>query len=147
VGGVQKYNTPSTGVDKYQNNLIMPDFEVGDYVQAIGLVNSQQLNRQVGKVVKRQNASGRFAVQFPQQGAPAGGGAAGSPSAPPKLIKATNLRKPVIPLDKDEPWSVFLNPDGSEAGIKIENGKGKICVDCKCDLDGKYHLHEMGEYR
>ena len=39
-------------------------FHIGDLVVATGLVNAQQLNGKIGKVARKENASGRVAVKF-----------------------------------------------------------------------------------
>lgn len=122
----------------------MSDFnKVGHYVQAKGLVNAKELNGKIGRITKKKNKLGRLAVQFMESDDDDD-----DDDNKPKLIKEINLQEvPPFPLDKDEPWGTYRNPDGSEARIRIENGKGKSCVECNCDLDGKYYLHEFGEYR
>ena len=65
-----------------------------------------------------------------------------------KLVKAINLTIDFrTPLDKDEPWpKLQRNLHGVEVYLKIENGKGKQCVARHCDLEGKYHVFDKGEY-
>lgn len=100
--------------------------EVGALVEATGLVNAKDLNGKVGTIIKKKNEAGRVAVLF-------------RGIDKPKLIKESNLRE-------FSPYS-YITRNGTVARIRTENGKGKTCVDCHCDLDGKDYLYESGEYR
>ena len=104
-------------------------------------VGAKELNGKVGQIVeKNYRNSGRYAVDFDNHK----NNYKALIFVPPKLFKVCNLKPPdKIPLDKDEPWPTYKNPDGTRARIRIENGKGEVCIDCHCDLDGMYYLYEM----
>jgi hypothetical protein len=111
-------------------------FEVGDMVEAIGLVGASHLNGQWGWIVESttaRNASGRLAVRFDDDDKP-------------KLIKLSNLQKPIIPAWKNDPRMMFKSPNGESTPMLIENGQGKECFECGCDLGAKHHVLYDGTY-
>jgi hypothetical protein len=111
-------------------------FKVGDLVEAIGLVGASHLNGQWGWIVKSaaaRNSPGRLAVRFDDEDTP-------------KLIQLSNLQEPFIPAWKNDPRGMFRSPNGESTPILIENGQGKECVDCGCDLGGKHHVLYEGKY-
>jgi hypothetical protein len=110
-------------------------FKVGDMVEAIGLVGASHLNGRWGFIVKStaRNSSGRLAVRFDDDDKP-------------KLIKLSNLKEPIVPAGKNDPRGIFKSPNGESTPILIENGQGKECAECGCDLGGKYHVLYDGEY-
>jgi hypothetical protein len=110
-------------------------FEVGDLVEAIGLVGASHLNGKWGWIARELNSSGRLAVRFDDED-----------DNKPKLIKRSNLQQPIIPAWKNDPRGMFRSPNGESTPILIENGKGKECFECGCDLDGKHHVLYEGTY-
>jgi hypothetical protein len=110
-------------------------FEVGDLVEAIGLVGASHLNGRLGWIVKNtaHDSSGRLAVRFDDDDRP-------------KLIKLSNLQEAIVPAWKDDPRGMFRSPNGENTRILIESGQGKECSECGCDLGGKHHVLYDGKY-
>jgi hypothetical protein len=113
-------------------------FEVGDLVEAIGLVGASHLNGRWGWVVRKSsvseiNSPGRLPVRFDDDDLP-------------KLIKLSNLQEPIIPAWKNDPRGMFRSPNGESTPILIEDGQGKECFECGSDLGGKHHVLYDGTY-
>lgn len=100
------------------------DLRVGDLVSAFGLVGASHLNGKWGVIQRAANAQGRLAIEF-----------LGDEVV--KLVKQSNLKRIVLPDDKDDPRMFATRRDtGAKLLIRIENGAGHKCVDCGIDLDG-----------
>ena len=113
------------------NNSNVTLFPTGEIVLANGLEVAKHLNGLRGEVMgKPDAATGRIPVRFALDNA-----------LTTKLILPSNLEK--LP-DKDDPRVGYLRKDeGNEETtdiVLIENGNGKRCVTCGCNLDGRYHL-------
>ena len=52
-----------------------------------------------------------------------------------------------IPDNRDKPHRRFWSPDSYDVRTRTKNGKEKKCVECECDLDGKYYVYYNDKYR
>ena len=110
------------------NNSSVSLFTTGEIVSANGLKVAKHLNGLRGEVMgPPSEATGRIPVRFVQ-----------NQTLTTKLILPDNLEK--LP-NKDDPRAGYIPKDDDNVDlVLIENGNGKHCVTCGCDLGRSYHL-------
>jgi len=107
-------------------------------------VGARHLNGKWGTVLEKESSStnGRVVVHFYDN----------SPSGiiehpgPPKLVNPARLRRIWAKQGKYHPF-FCLSIEGERVMVRIEKGEGKSCVNCGCDLAGRYYVLFEGANR
>jgi len=115
-----------------------------NFMQAFGLVGASHLNGKFGVIIEdaSDSTNGRVTVQFWDE-TPAG---FVDHPGPPKLVKPQNLKSVSIPMGKNHPGFSYLHGN-EKVMVRVENGAGKSCVDCGCDLELNCFVFYNDEYR
>eukprot|EP00187_Rhodella_violacea_P011152 CAMPEP_0174914014 /NCGR_PEP_ID=MMETSP0167-20121228/80617_1 /TAXON_ID=38298 /ORGANISM="Rhodella maculata, Strain CCMP736" /LENGTH=339 /DNA_ID=CAMNT_0016158761 /DNA_START=905 /DNA_END=1926 /DNA_ORIENTATION=- len=115
-----------------------------NFMQAFGLVGASHLNGKFGVIIEdaSDSTNGRMTVQFWDE-TPAG---FVDHPGPPKLVKPQNLKSVSIPMGKNHPGFSYLHGN-EKVMVRVENGAGKSCVDCGCDLELNCFVFYNDEYR